>query len=116
MNLPKVTKHTFNGEEYAVVFANVIENTSAKDLKEAQELCNIEDASMILALTDERGTPGQTILISDTIKNSKELLRVLIDESIHACNSEIDNDTVDIYATDISNFLWECGFRYRSAS
>jgi hypothetical protein len=116
MKLPKVTNHVFNDEEYAVVFGDIKENTSAEDLAATQKNCNIENADDILALTDDRGTENQTILISDKIKSSKELLRVLLDESLHACSSELDNDTVHIYATDISNFLWKCGFRYRNAS
>lgn len=116
MNLPKVKKHTFNGEEYAVVFGDIKENTTDAELEEAQKICNIADANDILALTDDRGTENQTILISDKIRSSKELLRVMIDESLHACDSNLDNDTVDIYATDIANFLWKCGFRYRNAS
>lgn len=116
MKLPKVKNHTFNGEEYAVVFGDIKENTTAEELAEAQKICNIPNADDILALTDDRGTEDQTILISDKIKSSKELMRVIIDESLHACDSNLDNDTVDIYATDIANFLWKCGFRYRNAS
>ena len=39
------------------------------------------------------------------------LLRVLIDEGIHACHWDLDNEAVDQTSTCIANFLWRCGYR-----
>jgi hypothetical protein len=39
-------------------------------------------------------------------------LRVMIDESIHACLWDIDNDSVDEASTSIAYWLWKCGVRF----
>jgi hypothetical protein len=37
---------------------------------------------------------------------------VIIDESIHACLWELDNDIVGEISTNIAHLLWECGLRF----
>jgi len=44
--------------------------------------------------------------------NDKNLVRVLIDEAIHACMWDIDNDAVAQTSAAISDFLWNCGLRF----
>jgi hypothetical protein len=39
-------------------------------------------------------------------------LRVLIDEGIHACHFDLDNDAVGDTSTCIANLLWRCGLRF----
>lgn len=112
-NIPKIKTHTFYKKKYKVKFGPIKQHATAACLKETAERCGIAPED-IIALTDDRGTKGQTILISDEIDSDKELLRVLLDEGLHACDERIDNGIVDIYARDLANFLWRCGYR-RSA-
>jgi hypothetical protein len=42
----------------------------------------------------------------------KQKLRVMIDESIHACLWDLDNDSVAQMSTCISEFLWKSGLRF----
>lgn len=39
-------------------------------------------------------------------------LQVVIDESLHACVWDIDNDSVEECALAIAAFLWRCGLRW----
>lgn len=39
-------------------------------------------------------------------------LRVMLDESIHACHWDLDNDSVAETSACISAFLWQCGLRF----
>lgn len=111
MKIPKIKSHTFFKKKYKIVFGSIRGNTSEKDLEQTVRLCGLDSADDILALTDDRGTKNQTILVSDTIEDDKVLLRVLLDEGLHACDERLDNAIVDQYATDLSRFLWRCGYR-----
>ena len=111
MKIPKIKRHKFFGKPYKIKFGSIKENTPEAELKAIAERCGIADPDDILALTDSRQARHRTILISHEINDDKTLLRVLLDESLHACDERIDNDIVDIYATDIADFLWRCGYR-----
>lgn len=111
MNVPDIKNHTFCGMRYKIVFGDIKENTTPEQLEETVRLCGLDSADDILALTDNRGTKNQTILVSDKINDSEELLRVLLDEGLHACDDRLDNSVVAQYATDLSRFLWRCGYR-----
>ena len=111
MKIPKIKSHTFFKKKYRIMFGSIKENTSQKDLEQTVRTCGLDSPDDILALTDDRGTKNQTILISDTIEDDQELLRVLLDEGLHACDDRLDNSIVDKYATDLSRFLWRCGYR-----
>jgi len=39
-------------------------------------------------------------------------LRCLIDEAIHACHWDLDNDCVGETSLSIAGFLWDCGLRF----
>jgi len=41
----------------------------------------------------------------------KDFLQAAIDEGIHACNWDIDNEMVDEWSTCIASYLWKLGFR-----
>ena len=56
-------------------------------------------------------TKNCTIEIHPALRN-RNLLRVLIDESIHACHWDLDNDCVAQTSHAIAGFLWECGVRF----
>ncbi len=79
-------------------------------MKEMVKANNVS-AGNILAATDDRSSEKKAIIISSDIENDKTLLRVLLDEGLHACDERLDNDVVDAYATDLSNFLYRCGYR-----
>lgn len=53
---------------------------------------------------------GRTIEIDPNLAGF-DLLRVLIDESIHGCLFDLDNESVCEMSTSIASFLWECGYR-----
>lgn len=109
MKIPKIKSHTFYGKKYKIKFG-FKNNTNKKEMQACADACGIKPEE-ILAMTDDRGTKNQTILISDTIEDDKTLLRVLLDEGLHACDERTDNDVVHEYATSLSNFLWRCGYR-----
>ena len=45
-------------------------------------------------------------------ERGKNKLRILIDESIHACVWDLDNESVGEISVSISEFLWRCGLRF----
>lgn len=111
MNIPKIKSHTFVNKRYRVKFCNIKKNVAKKELADIATTFGISSPDDILALTDNRGTKNQTIMVSDQIEDDQTLLRVLLDEGLHACDDRLDNDIVDKYATDLSRFLWRCGYR-----
>lgn len=42
----------------------------------------------------------------------KKMFKALIDEAIHACQWDLDNDAVWEYSEAIGNFLWRTGLRW----
>jgi hypothetical protein len=44
--------------------------------------------------------------------HQKQVLKALIDEAIHACSWDLDNDAVWEYSEAIGNFLWRTGLRW----
>ena len=57
---------------------------------------------------DHPATKGKTIYISPKL-DGEHLTRVVIDEALHACIWDIDNDSVDETATSIAKFLHKLG-------
>ncbi len=110
MVIPKIKTHTFFGKKYKIKFGKIKKLINKTDMKAMVKANNIS-ASNIVAGTDDRSTKGKALIVSDNIESDKELLRVLVDEGLHACDERLDNDVVDAYATDISSFLWRCGYR-----
>jgi hypothetical protein len=53
---------------------------------------------------------GKKIILNPTLKG-KELIRVAVDEGIHACCWDLGNDEVGEMSESISKFLWELGVR-----
>jgi hypothetical protein len=54
--------------------------------------------------------PERTIQIKPTLRQ-RRMLETLIDEGIHACMWDLDNDAVDECSASIAEFLWRCGYR-----
>lgn len=111
MNLPQIKRHTFFGNRYLVKFGSLKQNTTEEELNSSAKKYGINSPDDILALTDDHDIKGKTILVSDAIEDDKELMRVLLDEGLHACDNRLDNDVVDVYARDLASFLWRCGYR-----
>lgn len=74
---------------------------------------NIPEDIEIVGATDDNRAKVKKMIVSDKLEeeNPKELLRVLLDESMHALDSTIDNDVVEEKARDLCEFLWKCGYR-----
>lgn len=45
-------------------------------------------------------------------EDEQHLLQVALDEGIHACDWDIDNDMVAEFAEDLAGYLWKLGFRH----
>ncbi len=63
-----------------------------------------------LGLCDAPDTKGKAIYLNTSLRG-KELLRVAIDEAIHACFWDLDNDMVGEASYAMSEFLHALGFR-----
>jgi len=51
------------------------------------------------------------VITIDPNLSERRLLKVLVDEGIHACNFDLDNEVVDQYSDAISSFIWKVGYR-----
>ena len=88
----RVKNHVFRGNRYKVEVVHLLKSDKAH------------------GLTDNPKLPGKTMRI-DPDQHGRRLMQTLLDESIHCCMFELDNDTVEEMAEGISKFLWRCGFR-----
>jgi hypothetical protein len=104
-----IKSHTFYKKKYAIFYGKIAEILSKKDLKLTVAETGLP-ISKLGAFTSSPDCKHKAIVIDDSMSD-KDLLRVLIDESLHACDWTIDNDIVDHFASDIANFLWRCGYR-----
>lgn len=86
MKLPK--KHKFSGIEYEV---------------EATDILGVTDSHKYIE-------SKKSILINKKLRG-RALLDVLIHEAIHAMAPYLAEEAVEEMGTDISNFLWKCGYR-----
>jgi hypothetical protein len=111
--IKKIKSHTFCGHKYRFRYADPEIVVSQEDLKDMRRSCKLAATEVIVGATDDNSTPNPEMIVSDQLEelNPKELLRVLLDEGLHGCNSRINNDIVAMYAESLSNFLWRCGYR-----
>lgn len=91
-HLRRINNHTFRGRRYAIKWRKP--KTHPLDV----------------GTCDPPHVVNKTIEI-DPRQEEKEILRVAIDEGLHACHWDIDNDSVDETSTCLSDFLWRIGFR-----
>lgn len=63
--------------------------------------------------TDAPDTPGKTIRLHSSL-DGQQRLQVLLDEGIHACLFDLDNEVVQEISEDLARFLWRDGWRRRS--
>ena len=94
----KIKSHIFRKKRYKIVWRR-ISSAEKKKMK--------VDA---IASCDSPGTKGKQITIDPTI-SGRDLLRSAMDEGIHACVWDFDNQAVDEMAESISRFLWRIGYR-----
>jgi len=111
--IKRIKSHIFFGRKYQFIYAEPDKVVSKRLLQQTKKLFNIADNELIVGLTDDNRSRKKKIIVSDKLEqdNPKELLRVLIDEAMHALDSTIDNDVVDEKARDLTDFLWKCGYR-----
>ena len=96
----KIKSHIFRGLRYKIKW-RPITKAERKKMKYTQTL---------LGTCDGPSSVGKTITIDPTV-SGEELLKVAIDEAIHACMWDLDNVAVDEMSSSISSFLWKIGFR-----
>jgi hypothetical protein len=111
--IKKIKSHVFFGRKYTFVYADPEKVVSKRELQLTRKQCNMQPNESIVGLTDDNRSKKKKIIVSDKLEQEdpKELLRVLIDEAMHALDSTIDNDVVYEKADDLANFLWKCGYR-----
>ena len=111
--IKQIKTHVFYGRTYQFIYARPELILSAAELSKVKKSNNLEEDDLILGLTDDNRAKVKKLIVSDVIEaeDPKELLRVLLDEAMHALDSTIDNDVVEEKATDLADFLWRCGYR-----
>jgi hypothetical protein len=88
----KIKSHTFRGKRYKIKWKYIPKK------EEAIGFCTSPDVK------DKH-------IIIDPKNANLELLRAAIDEGIHACLWDLDNDAVSEMSESISRFIWRLGFR-----
>ena len=88
--LKKIKSHTFAGKKYKV---------KVKYLPPDR-----------MAQCDHPETKEKAIIIDPRHHEERDLLKSLLDESLHCFDFRIENDVVDKFAFDIANFLIRAGF------
>lgn len=95
----KIKSHVFRGKRYRIVWRPVSKAEKKQMKTDALGYCE--------------GPPSATnkcITINPSISEF-DLLRAAIDEGLHACLWDLDNEAVDEMSESISRFLWRMGFR-----
>ena len=111
--IKRIKSHIFYGREYKFIYAAPEKVVSPEVLNSVKEQFGFEKDEQIVGLTDDNRSRKKVMIVSDQLEKEdpKELLRVLLDESMHALDSTIDNDVVAEKAADLASFLWKCGYR-----
>jgi hypothetical protein len=94
----RIRSHVFRGRRYAVRI-EPIDSGVKKACPKAIATCEGPPSSKNKAITIDPKVTGIT------------LLKVAIDEGLHACLGDLDNTAVDEMSESISRFLWRLGFR-----
>jgi hypothetical protein len=92
-----IRSHVFRGKRYRIEFVAI-----EKGIKKL--------SPRALGTCSDPYTKDKTITIEPDISD-RDLLKVAIDEGIHACVWDFDNTAVDQMSQSISDFLWRLGFR-----
>jgi hypothetical protein len=98
--LRRVRSHTFRGKKYRIVVRAI------PDKEEAN------------GFTESPSTKCKKMVIDPRCKvhdSDRELLKTLLDESLHCVWFDIDNDVIDTVSRDIANFLYRAGYRMTDA-
>ena len=94
----RIKSHVFRGKRYKLDWKPVSKADKRKMKLNAIASC------------DGPETPGKCITINPELSGF-DLLRVSVDEGIHACMWDLDNLAVDEMSESIAKFLWRMGFR-----
>jgi len=93
----KIKSHIFMGKRYQIKIGKID--------KKILRLC-----PKCAGTCDEPKTKNKTICL-DSCLHGIDLIKVAIDEGIHACCWDLDNTTVDKMSHSISQFLFRLGVR-----
>jgi len=88
--------HLFRNKMYRVKITNVHPNDGD---------CNADGDC------DAPDTPKKKLRVNKNLGDKKFMI-VSLDESVHACQFDLDNEVVGEIANSIGNFLWKLGFRH----
>jgi len=100
----KIKSHVFRGRRYTLAWRPVTKAEKKQMKVDAIGSCDGPPSAK-----------GKSITIDPSL-SELELLRAVIDESIHACMWDLDNVAVDEMSSSISRFLWRLGFRDSSSN
>jgi len=95
--MKKIKSHIFRGKKYKIIISE-IDNEILKLVPRCRGLCDAPD------------TIGKSITLSPKL-SGLDLIKVAVDEGIHACCWDLDNTTVDEMSESIANFLYRLGVR-----
>lgn len=95
--------HTFRGNRYKIVWHKPKRGKLDPMNRERWGTCSRPTAK------------GKRIMVWPRLKDLN-LLTTLLDESIHACAWDLDNDSVDEISGDIARFLWRNGLRFKGTT
>jgi len=95
--MQKIKSHIFRGKKYKIIIGEI-----DNDVLELEPRCK--------GLCDAPNTRGKSITLSSKLSGI-DLIKVAIDEGIHACCWDLDNTTVDEMSESISKFLYRLGVR-----
>jgi len=95
--MKKIKSHTFRKKRYKIIISE-IDNEILKLEPRCKGLC------------DAPNTSGKSITLSPKL-SGLNLIKVSIDEGIHACCWDLDNTTVDEMSESIAKFLYRLGVR-----
>lgn len=96
--MKKIKSHIFRGKRYKIII-NEIDDGILKLSPKCKGLC------------DAPNTRSKSINLSRELSGI-DLIKVAIDEGIHACCWDLDNKAVDEMSESISKFLYRLGVRY----
>jgi hypothetical protein len=106
----KIKSHVFRGKRYKIKFKRV-----SKKLIKCMKNMEGKESSIIGACEGPPSLKNKSITI-DPVSTGLEALHVAVDEGIHACLWDLDNDAVDEVSTSVSRFLWRLGYRDSEAA
>lgn len=113
--LKSIHHHTFLNKKYQIITGDIFE--ILKDFFNKNEIADLKKQvrnkkETIAGVTTSPYRKGRFIALDEQLEGINQL-RVIIDESIHACDFSIANPKVAKMSADIAKFLWRIGYRIK---